>query len=81
MEWGRQQAARDAGFTGPDSQSLDLVWPLRPCSWVNAQWDRTVIDVIHRKILTGWETKLRADGSSLFRTELHIINDTRDFSR
>jgi DNA polymerase-3 subunit epsilon len=78
MDWGRQQAARDAGFTGTDSKSLDHLWPLRPCSWVNPKWDQTVIDVIHRKILTDWETRLRADGPGLFRTELHIVNDTRD---
>lgn len=40
-------------------------------------WDQRVLDVIRRKIRTDWETRLRTDGAQPFRTELHIVNDTR----
>jgi DNA polymerase-3 subunit epsilon len=55
----------------------DHSWPLRPNSTVDPRWNPAVLDAIHDKIRTDWEAKLRADGPQPFRTELHIVNDTR----
>lgn len=76
IEWAGQQAARRAK-TGDDGQFADGIWPLRPSSSVDPRWNRAVLDAIHRKILSDWESKLRVDGPGPFRTELHIVNDTR----
>jgi DNA polymerase-3 subunit epsilon len=78
QDWGWRQAARDAGLPHTGRQSARNPWPLRPCSWINPQWDQRVIGAIHRAILAGWEQSARRDQSRLFRTELHIVNDTRD---
>ncbi|MFE5858355.1 hypothetical protein ACFQ61_34695 [Streptomyces sp. NPDC056500] len=91
IDWAEQQAPRtDANqrhrsvedrmvtaATGVDPAS-DHDWPLRPYTISGPSRDETVIKAIHHKILTDWEHRLRTHGPQPFRTELHIVNDTRD---
>jgi hypothetical protein len=54
-----------------------LQWPLTPNGRADPAWDQRVLDVIRHKICTDWEARLREDGAQPFRTELHIVNDSR----
>lgn len=67
LDWERQR-------TG---DSRPRTWPLTPNGRADPAWDQRVLDVIRHKIRTDWEARLREDGAQSFRTELHIVNDTR----
>ncbi|MFI1016099.1 hypothetical protein [Streptomyces sp. NPDC020965] len=90
IDWAEQRAQRNGANRGgetPEQRTHDAAagkdpasddhWPLRPYTLSGPSRDGAVIKAIHHKILTDWEHRLRTNGPQLFRSELHIVNDTR----